>query len=246
MFVIIDGKRKNGGKYMTESMQPNNEATVKLEKPRLLGIITNPKETLNRIRENPKVLVPLLVVMFLTALATFIGFGTVDFVALGIEQGMSQQEAEMFSGFMSISFIAGGLIVPPITILIATLISLAITKIAGTGAKFKQLFSFSTFAFFISSIGGLLNAIIAYFVGVNVEMASFTSLNGVIGAEGSLGGLLSYLELFTIWGTVISAMGLERVGGLSKKAAWTVAIIFFVIGALFAIIGGSAESMMGA
>ncbi|WP_243292299.1 Yip1 family protein [Bacillus sp. FJAT-47783] len=231
---------------MTESLQPNNETTVKLEKPKLLGIITSPGETLDRIRQNPKVLVPLLVVMALTTIATFISFSTVDFVAVGIEQGMSQEEAEVMNVIMSTSFIVGGLLVAPFSLLISTLIYLAVTKIAGTGAKFKQLFSFSTYVFFISSIGALLNSVIAYSVGVSVEEANFTSLNGVVGAEGAVGALLSYLELFAIWGTVISAMGLERVGGLSKKAAWTVAIIFFVILGLIALIGGSFGSMMGA
>lgn len=226
-------------------MNQQEEMVVKPEKPKLLGIITNPKETFDRIKENPKVLIPLIVVMILSAISSYFGMMALDLNSLEMEESLPEEGMEMAGAFLGIGAIIAGLIMTPIGILIAALITLAITKIAGTGAKFKQLYSYSTFIFFVSAIGELLNAIIAYFTGVNADMIKFTSLNSLIGAEGGLGGLLSYLEVFMIWATVLSAMGLERVGGLSKKAAWIVTVVFFIIGALFAIVGGSVESMMG-
>ncbi|MDQ0162184.1 YknW family membrane protein [Aeribacillus alveayuensis] len=216
------------------------------EKPSLLGIITKPGETFERIREKPKVLMPLLFVIVLAVLTTIISVANADFVQMGMNQGLSQEEAEMIAGFSKTSMIIGGIISPPIIILISTLIYLAITKIAGTGAKFKQLFSMTTYISIITGIGLLLNAIIGYFVGTNFENMSFTSLNSLIGAEGATGALLSYIEVFGIWTTVLSAIGLHKVGKLSTGASWTIAIIFFIIGAIFMMISGFTQGMMGA
>lgn len=214
-------------------------------KPSLLGIIMNPGETLDRIRLNPKVLVPLLFITLLGVLSTIIGTANVDFVEMGINQGLSQQEAEMLAGFTKTTVIVSGILTPPIAILIVSLIYLAITKIAGTEVKFKQLFSMTTYTSIISGIGVLLNAIISNLMGTSLENVNYTSINSLIGAEGVTGALFSYIEVFGIWGTILLAMGLNRVAKLSNGASWAIAIIFYIIGAIFAIVGGMTQGMIG-
>ncbi|WP_243385330.1 YIP1 family protein [Bacillus kexueae] len=221
------------------------ETVERKEKPKLFGIITSPNETMDRIKENPKVLIPLLVVMAISILSAFIGINAVDVSSMA-GADIPAEEAEMFELFTKISAVVFGIITPPIILLISTLIYLAITKIAGTGAKFKQLFSLSTYIGLITAIGTLLNTIIISIVGISSDSVSFTSLNAIVGAEGALSGFLSSIEVFAIWSTILSAIGLERVGGLSKRAAWIVTIILFAIGVLFSTFSAAASSMMGA
>jgi len=214
-------------------------------KPSLLGIITSPVETLDRIRQNPKVLIPLLFVTILAVISTVLGTANIDFVEMGLNQGLSKQEAEMMAGFTKVFVIVTGIISPVFVILITSLIYLSISKIAGSYVKFKQLFSMTTYTSIIGGLGILLNAIIAYFMGTSLENVNYTSVNSLIGLEGVPGALLSYIEVFGIWGTILLAMGLHRVAKLSKGASWTIAIIFYIIGAIFAIVGGVSQGMIG-
>lgn len=62
----------------------------------------------------------------------------------------------------------------------------------------------------------------------NPEVA-LTSLNSIIGAEGVMGVLLSSIEVFSIWGIVLTAMGLQIVAQFSKGLAWGTVIAFYII-----------------
>lgn len=58
-------------------------------------------------------------------------------------------------------------------------------------------------------------------------------------------GLLDSLEIFSIWNVILTAIGLEKVARLSKGVAWTVSIVLFVIGVLFAMFGAAVSGMVG-
>ncbi|MBO1514550.1 hypothetical protein I7822_23255 [Metabacillus sp. BG109] len=70
-----------------------------------------------------------------------------------------------------------------------------------------------------------------------------TSVNSFVGADGVLGAVLSTIEVFTIWYYILLTMGLIIVGKLSKPAATIITIVFFVLGLLFAALGGAIEGM---
>ncbi|MBD1381314.1 Yip1 family protein [Metabacillus arenae] len=226
-------------------MENQPEVTVKnnVSKPSIFGMFTSPNLQFERIRERPAVLVPLLIVILVSFIGSYFVANSMDFVGPAVEQGMGVEEAEALAGISKVTTIIFGGIAIPIVLLISALIYFAIVKIAGTEATFKQLFSFVTFVSIITVTGALLNGIVAYFTGTNPE-TYVTSLNSFVGAEGGLGGALNTIEVFGIWGTILTGMGLHKVAGLSKGAAWTVAIIFFVfglvMGAVAGIIGGMA------
>ena len=73
----------------------------------------------------------------------------------------------------------------------------------------------------------------------------YTSLGSLIGAEGTMGALLTSIEVFAIWGMILQAIGLQKVANFSKGLAWTIVIVFFAIGIIFTMIGAAFSGMVG-
>jgi hypothetical protein len=241
---------KIGGNWIME--QQTNPAVEgkapQSPKPSLFGMIMNPGEQFKRIRQNPKVLAGFLLVTLMVLAGTFLSYVysaelTGDLTS---ELGVTEEEAAIFGTIMGIVSIVVGGIGGIIVLLIMAAITLALTKMVGSAVKFKQILSMTIYIAFVTSIGTLLNGLIAFLVKEENYMNPYTSLNSIVGAEGGLGGLLMTFEVFTIWGTILTAIGLQRVAGLSKAAAWTIAIVFFVIGAVLAAAGGVLEGMFPA
>lgn len=55
--------------------------------------------------------------------------------------------------------------------------------------------------------------------------------------------LISAVDIFVIWGLVLAAIGLRKVGGISKGASWAVVLIIFLIGMTFRVIGAFLNGM---
>ncbi|MFY0759283.1 Yip1 family protein [Metabacillus dongyingensis] len=217
-------------------------------KPSLFGMIMNPGEQFDRIRQKPKVLVGFLLVTLFLLAGTFLSLANSPEITgeLTSELGMTAEEAAMFGTVMGVVGIVAGGIGSIIVLIIMAAITLAIAKMTGSAVKFKQILSMTIYIAFVTSIGTLLNGLIAFLVKEENYINPYTSLNSIVGAEGGLGGLLMTFEVFTIWGTILTAIGLQRVAGLSKAAAWTIAIVFFVIGAVLAAAGGVLEGIFPA
>ncbi|MRX71617.1 DUF1282 domain-containing protein [Bacillus lacus] len=219
--------------------------TEQVRKPSLLGMIFSPGEQFDRIRMKPIVLVPLLIVVILGTLIAFLVVSSTDYSAVLTEQGLPAEgeEAAAFQLITQLTGVIGGIIIVPLVILISAAIYFAVTKIAGSDVSFKQIFSLSIFLSFISTLGGVLNTLLAAALNLDPEVY-LTSLQSLVGAEGALGGILSGIEVFSIWVTVLSALGLQKVAGLSKTASWVIAIILFIGGLILAAAGGAFEGAL--
>ena len=128
--------------------------------------------------------------------------------------------------------------------LIATVIYLIIAKIARSEVSFKQLFSMNTYIMMISALSMILNGIGVALLG-GTAGTMYTSLGSLIGAEGTMGALLTSIEVFAIWGMILQAIGLQKVANFSKGLAWTIVIVFFAIGIIFTMIGAAFSGMVG-
>lgn len=214
----------------------------KQAKPNLFAMIWSPGMQFERIRQNPKVWIPLLLVVILNAASAVIGALSLTAEDLTVT-GLSIEQAEMILGFTKITTIVTGFISPIIIIFISTAIYFMITKIAKKDTTFMQLLSMSTFIFFIPAIGSLLNSIILVLLGGSLGSGvSVTSLAGVLNSDSSV---LAVIELFSIWKLILIAMGLHRVGQLSKTAGIITAVVFFLITLGFAMLGSLFSGMAG-
>ncbi|MGG3891512.1 Yip1 family protein [Metabacillus fastidiosus] len=214
------------------------------KKPSLFGMVFSPNEQFERIRERPVIWIPFIIVTLIGLAATIIGTLGIDSSAQLNELGFSGDEAAAMEMSMKVGTIIFGFFLAPITVLFSTIIYFAIAKIAKSQVTFKKMLSLNIFIYFIAGIGQLINtAIIAAINGDLNTMTMLTSLNSFVGAGGALGGILNSFEIFGIWSTVLSALGLHKVAGLSKTASWTIAIVIFIIGVIFLAVTGAANEM---
>ncbi|MED3623157.1 YIP1 family protein [Bacillus thermocopriae] len=209
------------------------QTELKKENPSLLGMFTSPGEQFERIKVNPKIWMPLLIVSILYGIGSTLMALSMDVGTL-IDQGVPEDQAEFLLGFTKITTSITGFFTPIIGVLISSAIYLLVAKIAGASVTFKQLFSMNTFIMVISGIGLVLNMAIIYLINGNPDIF-ITSLAGVFNQEKT--GLLSSLEIFGIWSTILTAIGLHKTANFSKGLAWTIAIIFFLISLGFGLIG---------
>jgi len=200
-----------------------------LESPSMFGMIMSPREQFEKIRQNPKVIVILITVTILAIISALLALESLDATLEAEMMGFSEDELLIFTIITQITTIVLATILPAIVILIAAAVYLLIAKIANTDVSFKQLFSMLAYIGFVTGLGGLLNGILTYFIAGSDPEVPVTSLNSIIGMEGPLGVLFSSIELFSIWGIILTAIGLQVVAKFSKGLAWGIIIGFNVI-----------------
>ncbi|KAA9025759.1 YIP1 family protein [Niallia endozanthoxylica] len=217
------------------------EAEGKIPGPKLLGMIWSPGEQFNKIRKNPRIWIPLLVVTVLNIAAYLIIAMSMTAEDLMLP-GMTTQEAEMTLAIAKATTAVSGFAAPIFAILFSSLIHFIIVKIARKETSFKQLFSMNTYISFITGIGTLLNFAIMAAIGVSSTDGYITSLGGLFNNKS---GILGAFELFSIWTMILTALGLHKVGQLSKTVSFVIVIIFFLITLAMATIGSLFSSLVG-
>jgi len=211
-----------------------------LRKPSLFGIIWSPSEQFERIKDKPKIWAPLGIVTLLFILGMWL-------TSLGLDlslEGIPEEDLEIAQAVGTVTLMIAGIISPIIGAFISTLIYLLISKIPGSNVTFKQLFSMNTHLMMISALSILVNGIGIALFGGNAEIL-FTSLGSIVEVDGAMSGLFNSIEVFQIWGVILTAIGLNKVADFSKGLAWTVSIAFFVISVITAMVGAAGSGMVG-
>ncbi|MDE5415721.1 YIP1 family protein [Alkalihalobacterium chitinilyticum] len=216
----------------------SSEENFKPEKPSLLGMVFSPGEQLERVKGNPKVLVPLLLVTLLYTIGAAITAFGMD--STWILQELGPDEAQFFAeieGFMRVMILVTGLLVPLIGALIFAVVFLIVAKAAGkANVTFKKLYSLSLFVSVIGGLGFLFNGIMTTVFGANPN-TPFTSLAVLMQAEGKLAIVLATIEVFTIWQIIVTVLGVRKVAEFNAGLAWASVIIYTVIGIFISLIG---------
>lgn len=228
---------------MENNVQDTNE--VVLEKPSIFGMILNPGEQFLRIKENPKIIVALLIVTLLTTIGSVMMAQGIDFTNDPNFAGASEEEMMFLAITMQVTFIAVGLFSPVFGALISSVIYLIIAKISGSSVTFKQLFSMSVFIFMITALSFLVNGIAFMATGNGDPEIMFTSLNSFINAGGSLGAFLNTIEIFTIWSMILTAIGLQIVANFSKVLSWSLVIGFYLVTTVFGMLAAGIGQIAG-
>ena len=170
-------------------MENQTEIVTKEKKPSLLGMFTSPGEQFERIKQVPKIWVPLLIVSILYVVGMTLMAMSMDVSTL-IGEEIPKEQVEIVLGFAKVTMVITGIITPIFAVLISSAIQLIITKIASSPATFKQLFSMNTYIMIIGAVGLILNAAIRYAIGGNPEI-SVTSLAGLLNQEKA--GILEFI-----------------------------------------------------
>lgn len=213
------------------------EIVQQKNKPSLLGMIWSPGEQFDRIRNNPRIWLALIIVTVIFTIGMGLVLNSIDFAEVaGIEISPS---AELM--LVLITAVFTGIFSTVMGILFSTLVYFIIIKVAKKDATFKQLLSMTAYIFFISALGLLLNAGVQTLIGGNPEIY-ITSLGGLFN---STSPVLASFEIFSIWQMILTAMGLNKVGQLSKGLSWAIVIIIFLISLGMAFISSFIAGVAG-
>ncbi|PAE18330.1 YIP1 family protein [Bacillus sp. 7504-2] len=215
--------------------------TGKDGKPSLLGMFWSPGEQLEKIRENPRIWGALGIIVLLYIIGSTILASNITAEDLVVSGTISLADAEQILGFTKTITVVSVFIVALVGILISAVIQLIIVKIAGKNVTFKQLFSMNTYIALIGAVGMLLNTLIQISIGGDTSIY-VTSLGSLFNSDSTV---LASFEVFSIWTLILTAIGLHKVGQLSKTASSLIAVIFFVISLGFALFGGVLEGIAG-
>jgi len=214
-------------------LELQTEVNIQKENPKLLGMFTSPGVQFERIKQSPKIWVPLTIISILYAIGMAFMALSLDAATL-IAQGVPEDQVDLVLTITKVTVLVTGIITPIIGVLVSSAIQLAIVKIASSTVSFKQLLSMNTFIMIIGAAGLILNMGIRYAIGGDPEIY-ITSLAGLLNQDKA--GVLGSIEVFGIWSAILTALGLHKTAQISKGLAWTIAVIFFVVSIGFALVG---------
>ncbi|ADC49239.1 hypothetical protein BpOF4_05885 [Alkalihalophilus pseudofirmus OF4] len=217
---------------MSETALENKPELPKGEKPSIFKFITEPQEQFRRMRENPKVLVPLLIVTAVYALWAALFSFLADFQLMMGD--LSAEDMAMIEGAetaIRVSTFVTSLLMPVIGGVIGAFIMWIVVKLTAGDATFKQLFSLNVFIMFIGGIGLVLNSILTLALNLNPAQM-ITGLTVFFDPYDPMYSLVSLFEVFSIWSIILMAMGLRIVASMKPVTAWVVTLIITVGAAL--------------
>ena len=235
-----------------ETMTNAEPAEVKLKEhglsfKGLYQVFTSPSEFFTKLKDNPKVLVPLIVIM---ALMFLFLLGTIDLIMkMQIESPQFQermQGAELTPQLMTImryQTLIGGPLAQIIIVLIAAALALFFGNFVFAGkAKFKQLLSVMCYGEIISLVGAL---VVMPMMLAKDSMMTTLSLGFLAASQGPTSWIyvaLSKIDLFTIWEIIAIGIGLSIIYNLPRNKGYLLSVLSMgmlsILHVVFTAIGG--------
>ncbi|MDR6227015.1 YIP1 family protein [Desmospora profundinema] len=212
------------------------------------GVLTDPYTQFGRIKRDPRIWSPLLVVILLSIVFTGIqGYVISQQVPLDNEvlEGIEQNSFDQFVFIFSIvGAVFGGTVTPLFAILVISLVQWLLVKLFSSEVGFRPLFSLNAHLHILAVLALGVNATSGWLLGLSVEV-QMTSLAVFLSTEhGVVRNLLSQVELFAIWKWILTAGGLAVVAGLTRKQGWTVVGIIIALSLSLAALFGWVETFM--
>ncbi|MES5943650.1 MULTISPECIES: YIP1 family protein [unclassified Bacillus cereus group] len=205
-----------------------NTQKVEGEKSSLFGMITSPCLQFERMKTSNAVWGAFWILVLLGAvvggLAAYVGSLTPEAIKLNKELGFDVPPAVTFG--MGALFCAIGMAV-------GFFISAAVYKVfmmfMSNDTSYKKLLTIIVYSNIISLLGLLINTALAFVLGGSGK-EMYTGLGPIFTSSGGVvKGIVSKFEVFTIWGFVITWLGLQITAGLSKKKATILMVVFFIL-----------------
>ncbi len=213
----------------------------------VLKVLYEPAAVFERVRARPKFLAPFLAICALQIVIYFVNLPILK-VALQAQLAQAPAGAPDTSRFAPL-FAIGIPIGLGIALLIGALILWVLVSIVGGEGKFGTLLSVATYASVPSVILlAAVGTIVLHMQGTS-QITSPQDMQPALGldllapaAKGFMGAVLKGVNPFSIWGMVLTAIGVSTTHRLSKGSGYVVAITSLVIGLL---VGGAFASLFG-
>jgi membrane protein, antimicrobial resistance system len=218
----------------------------------MIEIFTSPSAVFARRREDPTFFVPWLILVVLMAVLYLGGWGLIEdaFRAdqiRGAEKYLASHPeipAEMAEQMRSGNGPGAGLVKyffpigMGIAVFIVGLMSWVSARIVGATTSFGQAFMVATYAFVPRILGSLVAILLAVMLPESMmTTAAHLSLSPAIAFDPTttdpvLMAFLTRFDLFTLWSTVLIAIGIRVTGAVSAQKAYIAAFIVWLIAAL--------------
>lgn len=200
-------------------------------------VLFEPTAVFERVRERPKFLLPFLVVCAINIVVFFVNLPILK-VALKAQAAQAPAggpDPSKFAPFFAIGIPIG----LAIALLIGALLLWVLVSVVGGEGKFGTLLSVTTYASVPSVVAlAIVGAIVLQLQGTS-QITSPQDMQPALGldllapgAKGFIGAVLKGINPFSIWGLVLTAIGVSTTHRLSKGSGYTVAIIAFAVGVL--------------
>ncbi|MCA1630917.1 MAG: YIP1 family protein [Acidobacteria bacterium] len=225
----------------------------------LTGIFFEPGRTFEALRARPRFLVAGVILAVALLVFTTLLFQKVDYDQMVRQAVESSPQAEQMSPeqreaaismqtkpvFKALNYVSP-LIGVPIFLALGGLIYMLGTVVMGKKIGYKQAVSVWAYSGLPPAIlGTLANLILLFVRPPDAADAAAAARGGLVHAnlgilfdratQPLLVTLFGALDLFSIYGLVLAAIGLRKVGRLSTGAAWTIVIAVWLVGVLFRV-----------
>jgi hypothetical protein len=202
-------------------------------------VLFEPTAVFERVRARPRFLMPFLVICVIQIVLFFVNL---PYITAAVQAQAATRPA---GGPDPTKFIWIGAVFIPIGIglalVIGALLLWVLVSLFGGEGKFATLLSVSTYASVPSVILlAIVGAIVLRMRGIG-GITSQQDLQPALGvdllapgAAGFMGAALKAINPFSIWGLVLTAIGVSTTHRLSKGTGYAIATIVFVIGVLIA------------
>jgi hypothetical protein len=207
---------------------------------RIIGVFTSPKKTFESISRKPSWVLPLIILVILSGVMTFIMQPVIITESLNKqaekmeERGMDQDQidaiAERTEGMMKITMIPSAIIVTAASLAIGALIWLFVGNvILGGSGKFTQLFSVNIYRSFIPLLGLLIKLpLILSKETLNVHFSLATFMSDEL-RDTFLYKILASVEVFNIWAIAVLCIGIAVVYKFKTNKVWPIVVIVYAI-----------------
>lgn len=208
----------------------------------LIKVLYEPEAVFGRVAQQPRFLVPFL---GLVVVQLVVGIVNLPFLQAAIRAQMAAAATPAPAGGPDpSSFAVIGLAFVPIAIGVALVLGgfvlWVLVSVMGGDAKFRTLLSVATYASVPTVILlSIIGTIMLRMQGVGemtgpADMQPSLGLDLLVPASGFVGAVMKGINPFSIWGLVLTAIGISVTHRMPKGSAYTVATIALVIGLLIA------------
>ncbi len=209
---------------------------------RFLDVFISPSKISEEIKDKPRILEPLIIVLIFVILFTLLtariqSRDSVEYIKMNpkMAEKIPQDRIEKMENPSQASILVRSFILTPITVLfyliIFSVLLLFIVKIGGGAGEFKHFFSIALFSSYIDYVlGNGIKTILTLQKGSTIGVSTGISLFFPdIAITSPSYVILSLIDFFSIWSYIVVAIGISRVSRFSLKKAIFISAIIFVL-----------------
>jgi hypothetical protein len=216
----------------------------------LFDIYFSPVNYFTKLKEKPKWLVPLIILVVCAIIITIIvlaRFNPQDRISQLREQNLTPEQIEraekmMHGPFPIISGILASIIFTPLILLLIAVIFNFLLPLLGASGPFLMTFSVFVGAALVRIPGMIIKIILILIKGTPFVQTSFVLFFPMISKNTFLFRLMSKLDFFTIWEMILAAFGLQIVYSFKGKKIYYLVLglwlVFVLITSIFGFRGG--------